>query len=51
MSESDPIHTHLRNLSPLMKEHGQPEIDYRMANMREGITGTLAGIKAAAEAG
>ncbi|MCP5025929.1 MAG: SRPBCC family protein, partial [Actinomycetia bacterium] len=41
----------LRNLSPLMKENGQSEIDYRMANMREGITGTLAGLKAAAEVG
>jgi hypothetical protein len=39
----------LRNLSPLMKENGQAEIDRRMANMREGITSTLAGIKAAAE--
>ncbi|MDH4144946.1 MAG: SRPBCC family protein [Acidimicrobiia bacterium] len=41
----------LRNLSPLMKEHGQPEIDRRMANMRESIRATLEGMKAAAEAG
>jgi hypothetical protein len=41
----------LRNLSPIMVERGQPEVDYRMANMRESIQATLEGIKRTAEAG
>ena len=39
----------LRNLSPLMVEHGDEEIQYRAANARESITATLKGMKAAAE--
>ena len=39
----------LMNLSPLMVEHGDEEIQYRAANARESITATLKGMKAAAE--
>ncbi len=39
----------LRTLSPLMKENGQSEIDYRRDNMIRSIRATLEGIKAAAE--
>ena len=39
----------LMNLSPLMIEHGDEEIQYRAANARESITATLKGMKAAAE--
>ena len=41
----------LRTLSPLMKEHGQPEIDKRMNNMRTSIRATLEGMKQTAETG
>lgn len=41
----------LRNLSPIMVEHGEPEVAKRMANAKESIAATLAGIKATAEAG
>ena len=41
----------LRNLSPIMLERGEPEVAYRMANMRESIQATLEGIKRTAEAG
>lgn len=40
----------LRNLSPIMVEHGQPEVDKRVANAKESIGVTLARMKAAAEA-
>lgn len=40
----------LRTLSPLMKENGQSEIDYRRDNMIKSIRATLEGMKAAAEA-
>lgn len=40
----------LRNLSPLMQEHGQPEIDKRRDNMITSIRATLENLKAAAEA-
>ena len=39
----------LMNLSPLMIEHGDEEIQYRAANAKESITETLKGMKAAAE--
>lgn len=39
----------LMNLSPLMIEHGDKEIQYRAANAKESITATLKGMKAAAE--
>ena len=39
----------LMNLSPLMIEHGDEEIQYRAANAKESITATLKGMKAAAE--
>ena len=39
----------LMNLSPLMVEHGDEEIQYRAANARESIRATLKGMKAAAE--
>ena len=39
----------LMNLSPLMIEHGDEEIQFRAANARESITATLQGMKAAAE--
>tara|TARA_Y100001936_G_scaffold40069_1_gene38572 strand:+ start:160 stop:636 length:477 start_codon:yes stop_codon:yes gene_type:complete len=39
----------LMNLSPLMVEHGDEEIQFRAANARESITATLKGMKAAAE--
>ena len=39
----------LMNLSPLMNEHGDEEIQFRAANARESITATLQGMKAAAE--
>jgi hypothetical protein len=41
----------LRNLSPIMVEKGEPEVAYRMANMRESMRATLEGIKRTAEAG
>jgi Polyketide cyclase / dehydrase and lipid transport len=41
----------LRNLSPLMQERGQAEIDQRMDNMRASIRATLEGMKRTAEAG
>ncbi len=41
----------LRNLSPIMVEHGQAEVDKRVANAKESIGVTLANMKAAAEAG
>jgi hypothetical protein len=40
----------LRNLSPIMLERGEPEVAYRMANMRESIQATLEGVKRTAEA-
>ena len=39
----------LMNLSPLMIEHGDEEVQFRAANARESITATLQGMKAAAE--
>ncbi|MEC7914699.1 MAG: SRPBCC family protein [Actinomycetota bacterium] len=39
----------LMNLSPLMVEHGDNEVQSRAANARESITATLNGMKAAAE--
>ncbi|HIF67423.1 MAG TPA: SRPBCC family protein [Acidimicrobiia bacterium] len=39
----------LMNLSPLMIEHGENEVQSRAANARESITATLQGMKAAAE--
>ncbi len=39
----------LMNLSPLMIEHGDEEIQFRAANARESITATLKGMKVAAE--
>ena len=39
----------LMNLSPLMIEHGDEEIQFRAANAKESIAATLKGIKAAAE--
>ena len=39
----------LMNLSPLMIEHGDEEIQYRATNAKESITATLKGMKAAAE--
>ena len=39
----------LMNLSPLMIEHGENEVQVRAANARESITATLQGMKAAAE--
>ena len=39
----------LRNLSPIMVENGEPEVAYRMANMRESMRATLEGIKRTAE--
>jgi len=39
----------LRNLSPPMVENGQAEVDRRVANARESIGATLAGMKATAE--
>ncbi len=39
----------LMNLSHLMIEHGDEEIQYRAANAKESITATLKGMKAAAE--
>ncbi len=40
----------LRTLSPLMKENGQSEVDYRRNNMITSISATLQNMKAAAEA-
>jgi len=37
------------NLSPLMIEHGDEEIQFRAANAKESIAATLKGMKAAAE--
>ena len=39
----------LMNLSPLMIEHGDEEIQFRAANAKESIAATLKGMKAAAE--
>ena len=39
----------LMNLSPLMIEHGDEEIQFRAANAKESIASTLKGMKAAAE--
>ena len=39
----------LMNLSPLMIENGENEVQSRAANARESITATLQGMKAAAE--
>ena len=39
----------LMNLSPLMIEHGDEEIQVRAANAKESIAATLKGMKAAAE--
>ena len=39
----------LMNLSPLMIEHGDEEIQFRAANAKDSITATLQGMKAAAE--
>ena len=39
----------LMNLSPLMIEHGDEEIEFRAANAKESIAATLKGMKAAAE--
>ena len=39
----------LMNLSPLMIEHGENEVQSRADNARESITATLQGMKAAAE--
>lgn len=39
----------LRTLSPLMKENGQSEVDYRRDNMIASIRATLENMKAAAE--
>ncbi len=40
----------LRNLSPIMIENGDEEVQRRVANAKESIGATLAGIKRAAEA-
>ncbi|MFN0025810.1 MAG: SRPBCC family protein [Acidimicrobiales bacterium] len=40
----------LRNLSPIMIEHGQAEVDKRVSNAKESIGVTLTRMKAAAEA-
>ena len=40
----------LRNLSPIMVDNGQSEVDQRVANAHESLGATLKGIKAAAEA-
>lgn len=39
----------LRNLSPIMVEGGQTEVDRRVANAKESLEATLAGMKAEAE--
>ncbi len=39
----------LRNLSPIMIEGGQAEVDRRVANAKESLAATLAGMKAEAE--
>ena len=39
----------LMNLSPLIIEHGDEEIQFRAANAKESIAATLKGMKAAAE--
>lgn len=39
----------LRNLSPIMIEGGQAEVDRRVANAKESLEATLAGMKAEAE--
>ena len=39
----------LMNLSPIMGENGESEVEMRSANARESITATLLGMKAAAE--
>jgi len=39
----------LMNLSPIMVENGESEVEMRSANARESITATLLGMKAAAE--
>ncbi|MCC6433860.1 MAG: SRPBCC family protein [Acidimicrobiales bacterium] len=41
----------LRNLSPIMIENGEAEVQRRVANAKESISATLAGMKRAAEAG
>lgn len=39
----------LRNLSSIMVEGGQPEVDRRVANAKESLEATLVGMKAEAE--
>ncbi len=39
----------LRNLSPIMIENGEAEVAQRVANAKESIAATLAGLKRAAE--
>ena len=39
----------LMNLSPLMIEHGDDEVQFRAANAKESISATLQAMKAAAE--
>ncbi|MDH3681821.1 MAG: SRPBCC family protein [Acidimicrobiia bacterium] len=43
-------HWELRNLSPIMVENGEEEVQRRKANAIESLAKTLAGIKATAEA-
>ena len=42
-------HWDLLNLSPMMIENGQPEIDKRAANAKESIGATLKAMKITAE--